>query len=191
MPIIQVNHVMNYLDQEMMNRYFYRTALTPNVPIIDELLAEFEAEIVPLVNAMQHSACLNVRLDGIAIEDIFFSTLSLSGTGVWAGQPSPSYNAFSFLLQRSNASTKSGGKRIGGLSEDVMVGNFRWVDASIIVPCDNYAEALDDVLTTTSGTFSPVLVKFDPLNPGVVLADQLIASASYSRLTTQNTRKGG
>lgn len=189
MPIVQLTHVQNYLGQVMTNRYFYRTSLTINVPVLEELMDEFNAEIVPLVKRLQHTSVQHISIDTFEVEGIIFATLGISGTGLNTGQEAASWNALSFKLQRTNGSTKSGGKRIGGLSEANIAGNVVDPDPNYLGWIDDYAQAVDNVLSTTSGTWSPVLVRFDPNNPGTVLADQLIAGCSFSRLSTQNTRK--
>jgi hypothetical protein len=115
--------------------------------------------------------------------------MTISGTGANADEPEPSYLALSFKLQRPTRATKSGGKRIGGLSESWVSGNAVWTDPIIQARIEAYAEVLDDVLVGATTTWTPVLVKFDPLNPSVVLADQIVASGSFNYLTTQNSRK--
>lgn len=189
MPIIQCVHVQEYLDQICTNRYFYRTSLTINTAVLDEFMAEFRDTMVPLVNAIQSTAVENIRLDCIEVEGIVFGTLGLTGNGGRSGEPMPSFVSMSYRLQRSTRQVKSGGKRYVGIIEEVVQGNGLFPDPTFQGFIDDLAAGLDDVLVTTSGTWSPVLVKFDPANPGTVLADELIAGASFVRISTQNSRK--
>jgi len=189
MPIAQLNHNMTYQGVAMTNRYFYRTAITINTSILDELMSEFNAVVVPLVKDLQHISTQHVSIDTKEVQGFAFSTLAISGSGSNGGEEGPAWNALSFKLQRGNASTKSGGKRISGLSEANIIGNIVFPDPTYEARIAAYAEVLDDALLGPNATWVPVLVKFDPLNPGVVLADQIIASASFNYLSTQGTRK--
>lgn len=189
MPHIQLNHVQTYIGQEIMNRYFYFTAATISIGHLDDIAEAFETVMVPVVNALQISSCLNSRIDTREVGGIFFSTRPLTGGGSAGGEESPSWNALSFLLQRANASTKSGGKRIGGLSESNLRGNAIFPDPTYEGLIQDYADTVPLVLVGGLANYVPELIKFDPLNPGTVLASQNFVSASYRGLSTQNTRK--
>lgn len=189
MPIIKLTHVQEYLGETMNNRYFYFTSTPASVGVLNDLMDTFETVVVPIVNSLQSVGVSNVRLDTIEIEGINFSVSNLTGSGGVTGDPSPSWNALSFLLSRTNASTKSGGKRIGGLSESILINNEVFPDPTYAGFIQDYADILPSTLVGTLANYAPVLVKFDPTNPGTVLASQPIAGASYSRLSTQNTRK--
>jgi hypothetical protein len=189
MALFQVNHVQEYLGQTVMNRYFYNSAATDTVANINDLLAVFETDVVPLVNRLQVVGLSNVRLDGLVVEGISFSVLTLSGGGLNAGEPSPSWNQLSFLMSRTDRSTKSGGKRIGGISESNMINNDVFPDPTFEGWLDDYATILSAILVGALFNYAPFLVSFEPLDPGVIRASQPVASASFSRLSTQNTRK--
>lgn len=189
MAHIQLNHVQNYIGQEIMNRYFYFTAATVTIGHLDDLAEAFEDVIVPLVNALQITSCTNSRIDTREIGGVLFSTRPLTGGGSAGGEESPSWNALSFLLQRSDASTKSGGKRIGGLSESNLRGNEIFPDPTYEGLIQDYADTVPNVLNGGLANYVPELIRFDPANPGTILASQNFVSASYRGLSTQNTRK--
>lgn len=189
MPIIKLTHVQTYLGETMNNRYFYFTPTAVTVPILDDLMDRFEFLIVPLVLNLQSAGVSNVRLDSNEVGGINFSVLNLTGAGGVTGEASPSWNALSFILSRTNASTKSGGKRIGGLSESILVNNSVFPDPTYAGFIQDYADAMSLQITGTLANYTPFLVKFDPANPGTVLASQPISGCSFTRLSTQNTRK--
>lgn len=187
--LIHLTHVQEYLGQTMMNRYFYFTSAADSVGILNDLMDVFETAVVPLVNRLQVIGASNVRLESYVIEGLSFSVLTLTGGGMNSGEPSPSWNQLSFLLSRTDRSTKSGGKRIGGISEANMINNGIFPDPTYEGWIGDYADILDSTLVGTLSNYVPFLVSFDPLNPGTVRASQPIAGASFSRLSTQNTRK--
>lgn len=189
MTFFQVNHVQQYLGQEMMNRYFFNSTAPDSVAAIDELLGLVETDIVPLVNRLQVVGVSNVRLDGIVLEGVSFSVLTLSGGGLNAGEPSPSWNALSFLMSRTDRRTKSGGKRIGGISESNIINNDVFPDPTFEGWLDDYANILSQTLTGAVDNYVPTLIRFDPADPSTILTFQPVAAASFSRLSTQNTRK--
>lgn len=189
MALVQITHVQNYQGQTMTNRYFYRTTLAITAFTLAELMDEFEAQVVAAVNQLQHNTVANERLDCVEIEGFVFSGRTLTGVGANSGDPSPSWNALSFKLQRTNSQVKSGGKRIGGISEANIIGNIVFPDPTYVGWIDDYCVASSAILTTASGIWTPVLIKFDPANPGVVLVDQLFSETVFTKLSTQNTRK--
>lgn len=189
MPHIKLTHVQEYLGQTMMNRYFYFTSTPITVSILNDLMASFNTTMVPVVNRLQIVGVSNTRLDTIDLQGVSFSSLNLTGGGLNSGENSPSWNALSFLLQRGDASTKSGGKRIGGISEANIIGNIVFPDPTYEGWIDDYATNVATVLTGALANYVPELIKFDPVNPNVILASQNIAGASFSGLSTQNTRK--
>jgi len=187
--IIKLTHVQSYLDQEMNNRYFYFTSASITVEILDDLAEVFEAEVVPLVKNLQSAGVTHIRLDTFEVEGVLFSLRPLSGAGEVVGEASPSWNALSFRMARGTAVTKSGGKRIGGLSEIVLANNGLAGDPTYAGFIDDYSAIIASTLNGTFADYVPTLVKFDPLSPGTVLASQNVAGASFTRLSTQNTRK--
>lgn len=189
MTFFQVNHIMEYLGQTMMNRYFFNSTAVDSVASIDELLGLVETEIVPKVNRLQVIGVSNTRLDGIVLEGVSFSVLTLTGGGLNSGEPSPSWNALSFLMSRTDRRTKSGGKRIGGISEANMINNDVFPDPTYEGWLDDYANVLGQTLTGAVDNYVPTLIKFDPTDPSVILTFQPVAGGSFSRLSTQNTRK--
>lgn len=189
MPIAQVVDVQNYQGQVMTNRYFYRTAATINSALLQELLEEFEDVVLPTVLDLQHNTCEHVALEALEIEGVNFNALSVTGVGTNGDEPEPSFVALNFKLQRGNRTTKSGAKRIGGISESWIAGNVVVSDPFIDASIAAYANVLDDALVGATATWTPVLVKFDPANPGTVLADQIVVGGTFLRVTTQNSRK--
>lgn len=189
MALLQLTHVQTYQGQTMMNRYFYFTGSSVSVGLLNDCLETFELEIVPKVLRLQHNQVSDIRLDIFEIGGILFSSLGLTGVGMNADEPLPSWIALSFKLQRGNASTKSGGKRIGGISEASVIGNELWPDPTFEGWINDYCVAAGLVLTGTIGNYVPVLVKFDPDNPGTVLANQNVESVVFTKVSSQNTRK--
>ena len=189
MSLIKLTHVYTYLDQLMNNRYFYFTSATVTVGHLDDLADAFETDVVPLVKQLQSAGVNHLRIDTFEVEGVLFSTKSISGTGQVIGEASPSWNALSFFMARGTAVTKSGGKRIGGLSEIVLANNGLAGDPTYQGFIDDYAAILGATLLGSLTNYVPMLVKFDPANPGQVLASQPVVSGSFSKLSTQNTRK--
>lgn len=189
MPIAQVIDVQQYQGQLMTNRYFYRTAGTINSALLEELLDEFLANVIPEVLPLQHSSVTHTELQASEVGGVSFTTLSINEVGTNGDEPMPSFVALTFQLQRGNKNTRSGSKRIGGVSESWVAGNVIVTDPNIQAAIDGYANILDDALIGTTATWTPVLVKFDPANPGVILAEQIVVGGAFRRISTQNSRK--
>lgn len=100
-----------------------------------------------------------------------------------------SFTALNFKLQRGNASTKSGAKRIGGLSEAWLAGNVVVEDPTIDARILAYEGVVPAILSGALGSYTPVIVKFDDTVVGGVAAFQSVASCNFLRVTTQNSRK--
>jgi hypothetical protein len=189
MGFIQLNHVQEYEGQTMTNRYFYNTTDPIIVEKLSELQDLFEIEVVPRVIRLQHNTVQHVRLETRELEGVLFSVKPLTQVGLNVDEPSPSWNALSFLLQRGDGRTKSGGKRIGGISEANIIGNQVFPDPLFDQWLIDYADSVSALLVGTIGNYVPTLIKFDPLNAGVIINSQPIVGASFSRLSTQATRR--
>lgn len=187
--IIKLTHVQTYLGQTMNNRYFYFTPAAVNVPVLDDLADVFNTLVVPVIKDLQSAGVNHIRLDTVELNGVSFSSFSISGAGNVIGEASPSWNALSFRLSRTNNTTKSGGKRIGGLSEIVLANNGLAGDPTYQGFIDTYADLLDDTLVGFLDSYQPVLVKFNPLVPGAILAYQPVAGGSFNGLSTQVTRR--
>lgn len=199
--IVQITDVQTYLGQTMLNVYFYRvTALEPAADYSD-LAEAFDNVVRSKVKAIQSTSVVHPFIqvknlsNGIDIHDQIDSQNGMLASG----DDLASFYALGFRLVRTNATTRHGSKRIGGIGEAVTYGN------DIIAAYLDEAAALATALASPivrEGTVDhdlsaqPVIVGRYP--QGHAQAGELnlavinpVQSAQFIRVTTQTTRRAG
>lgn len=198
--ILQITDVQTYLDQQMLNVYFFRVDVLGSAVTYEDVADYFQTQIVLPVKAMQSSATTHTftviknLTNGL---DIFEDPANLLGESSF--EAGPSFVAASFRLLRSTALTRHGAKRIGGLAEEAYNGNG--ISAAYVGAASTVATALGAPVEVDSAgdldlTMTPVIVgrypQGDP-NAGQLDLSKIneVASAQFIRISSQVTRRMG
>lgn len=193
--LLEFRAVQTYLGQTMLNVYHYRVldsfGLLPDyLDTLANLFCEQVLDVVRLVqvDAVQYVSveCKNLS-NGIDIHSEPYDPTG--GMGVVATENlMPSFVALGFLLRRESAATRNGYKRIGGLTEEAVVGNTWNGTGSLITNAENALAS--DVFAGIVSILEPVIVQRPITVPvGTTYVYSSIGSAKFRGVTSQNTRK--
>ena len=180
----------NYLGEVCYNifHYFSEEDWAP-----EQLALSFLARVVVAMQGVSHTAN---SYDSVEIEDARAGVLppyvlALSDfNGIRVGDPTPSFNAWGYFLQRGSKNMRSGGKRVSGVNEADTAGQkpATFFENNLVTPAD----AFSAVLTwSATYTFLPLIYRKEKLDPPAPEQGTQIISAQYRRYTSQNTRKEG
>jgi len=161
--ILQIKDKQTLFGKEMVNVYFYQVINPATSLTYQQIGIKFDNEVLIPMSAMQVQDVLHVSLE---IENLtngldFHTTLTNRG-GTVALDCSNTSSAYSFILNRTNKLTKSGGKRIGGVPDNAYVNNE--LDVSYV----GYAQTLADAIAMDLEIFNSVPVKIGELSPVLV-----------------------
>lgn len=178
--------------QQCLNVYFYEemTSPTEGTPA-DALTVAFIQSIEAVIKNFQSSSCLHFQYEVTNLDDPDqFGTFSNATTGTVASEALPPFVAWAFRLDRASRLVRNGQKRIPGVPESLQVNgeptsaalallNLGAValggDISAIAPNGSWRPRIAHRLGTVPETYTPYA----------------IAGASYSAISSQNTRKFG
>jgi hypothetical protein len=194
--LIQIVANQLYLDQRVMNVYYYR--VTNALGLADGYLplfnTAFQAQVLTPVRAVQASLLNYTSLvyrnvsNGV---DILEQPVSLAGTvATTAAQAMPSFVSMSWLLRRESLLTRNGFKRFAGINDGTVDGNTTTISSTILNAVS--AGLAADLMAGIAVLGEPVIVRHPitiPAGTGYVYAS--IGSAEFREVTTQNTRKRG
>lgn len=185
--------------QQVLNVYHYtqvaEATVGTNVVALQNAWTTFI--LVPLVLVqsvhVEHVGYKVVNLDN---PDEFGLQVA-TATGNVSGEALPPFCAWSFRLNRATRLVRNGQKRIGGVPESFNDGGVATGAALTLLPA--VAIAMGALITDTisGASFTPRIVhKATEAGPGgsppaTPRADYAVASAEYTRISTQNTRKFG
>lgn len=186
--IILVGNLVDDPSNEFVNVFGYDG--TPNVTVASDwnLAAEQWADdilskITPLVASTMQYTRLSIRGltdDPIAFDHIFLPPiLGLSG-----GDPLPKFNAWGFQYIRGAVGQRSGAKRFGPPTENLVTAGV--ATPAALVALNTLAATLADtwIISSLSGSLEPVIISHVGGAHG-----NSIAGVQYKRVTTQNSRK--
>lgn len=192
--LIRITDIQTFLDQTVLNVYFYEVSALTGTPDLEDTLQEFDNVLLLTVAKLQSTSLIHDRItwenvtDGLEIAEV---TSGRGGT--IAGTVGPSYISYNVKLRRTTALTRHGRKAIGGIADSGYSGNS---PTPVIADRDAMLVALAgtidilDAVAATIGTLDPVIPRRipatgapDPLNLNPV------ASAELRGMGTQNTRK--
>lgn len=190
---------------EIMLNIFYYQQFTPGVAEgATPLSVAFDNVVVPAVRNIQNAAIQYLQL---LVENIVPSsdnaTISYTpsiDTGTRPGDALPPFTTWAFRLNRSTTASRHGQKRFAGVSEGDQ--NNGVAVAGIVAALTAVATALDDTLggpPPGTATYVPRIFRAGrpevtiPAKtiPAVLQTSFSIANASYTAITTQNSRKFG
>lgn len=114
--------------------------------------------------------------------------------GAVTGEVAPPFITWSFLLQRTNASTRNGQKRFSGVPETQMVNGIPTAAAALLLQDMSGFLGLPFVSDVIGGTpatviLEPTIVRKD--ETGALIASQPVLNARFTAIGSQNTRKFG
>ena len=117
---VRLTQGINSYTKQANNVFFFNDGgvVAPSVGVV-EIATEFQANILPAINAIQTSTIQNVTLTVEELDGPAIDISSLSGAGTWAPstQMLPPYVAAGFRLVRTTTQTRSGAKRFVGVPE--------------------------------------------------------------------------
>ncbi len=177
-----------YYNQEMMNVYFFYQAEGSGKA--QELATAFEELALLSILNLQVSAVVHTSLEVINVDDLndfVVHPLTTANEGSRTGDGLPAFNAWGFTLNRATRSHRSGHKRIAGVSEtDTSAGNpASAIEANLTAYCTTFSEDI-----SYEGDVYTLVIPIIGAPPGNdPPATGFISSVTFTRLTTQNSRK--
>lgn len=192
--LIQLIDRQLYLEQEVLNVYYYRYILVTGATndIYPALADWFEDNVIAAVVQVQVDVLEHVNIEIKNLTnglDIYDRAITIPGdiaelSSAWE----PSYVSINFKLVRESLVTRNGNKRIGGLGESSIQGNTYLFPTGAQAAIETALAA--DVVIGAVTTFEPIIVK-RPISSPPVASYQYssIGDAQFTRLGTQNTRK--
>lgn len=157
---------------------------------IEDLLTSFVERII--------ANLLPLQVAGLVHEDVqFINMFNTAETGLvtvgMAGTNSatatnylPPYFTYGFLQRRENPSTRNGGKRISGVSDEDVSG-LTYVGSGTDLANAEIAMSLGLLVEPTGIVATPVIVRFDATG-GVAMINDIV-DGEFRQFGTQNSRK--
>jgi hypothetical protein len=193
--LIQLVDVQDYLGQQVLNVYYYRTEVLTGLggDYLSQMNDWWMSTVLPPILAIQSGNLGHVSREWRNMSngtDLFIDSsiefADLSGSG----ENLPSYVSWGYQLQRESLVTRNGYKRFAGVVEGWVIGNdpnpSNLADLQAVEPvlAANIVIGIVDIA-------SPIIVK-RPITAPVASYDYSnIGSATFRGLGTQNTRKAG
>jgi len=199
--VFKVTHVQSKSGgQQVLNIYHYHFPDLPLRPDSQAVAEAFDAEMVPVIAAIQSVGVVHERIDVELLGSLtdFYSMPTTVTNGDLSGEALPVFNAFRFDYIRSTKETRSGSKRICGILESQVSGDF--LDATAQAAADVVAGYMESPITPGIFSVSPVIVgiRYDKSEiPWVELPvsqwvyNPVAGVIANSEVTTQNSRKRG
>lgn len=175
-------------QQECINLFYYRDDETGPAVGLEAIGNAFNADVYALIIEIQNEAALGVDLRirkfGGGIEAL--QTLT-NQDGTRMGDSTASFNAWGFILNRTNIDIRNGAKRFTGVSEMDAEGNVP--TAAIENDLDAVAAAMQArLILANTAELTPVIYRRDSfIDPdwfGSVVAD-----SAFRKITSQVSRK--
>lgn len=176
---------------QIINRYYYQQ-IEGTGNSAESLVDKFIDTMLPALTAIQSLQLTHTLIEVYNLDDPsdFYQSAPEGGDGVGVvtGEYLPGFMTWTFKLHRPFRSFRSGRKAISGLSEGAITNSGP--ATSILAALNTMAEALVLTLTDTAtgASFAPALVK-NPDQPLPIREVGQILEATFSRISTQNTRK--
>lgn len=177
-----------YQGKEVTNVYWYQQISSTGSA--EKLVDAFIATMLPALLTIQNLGVEHYQVEALNFDneaDFHSEGLTTSNTGSRTGDGLPSFVAWGFKLNRPTRAIRSGAKRVVGVSESDQ--NNGVVAAGFDDDVANVADVMASVIGDTElGEYQPQIVTISPLT-GLIINDVGINSASYMRITSQNSRK--
>jgi hypothetical protein len=155
---------------------------------LSQIAISFNADLLSLIEGVQSvevsGVDIRVRLFGGGVEEV--QNIDTQA-GDQTGECTPSFNAWGFILNRTNIDIRNGSKRFAGISETDVVGNGP--ATPIITALDNVAIGLQATLILANGAeLSPVIYRRESFLDGDWFGS-VVADAAFRKVTSQVSRK--
>lgn len=202
MPVVGSNFVFEIKDQQVLGsqpveNVWYYVQTTGATPVDASLVgAAFSDIVIDALIQIQSTGLSHVTLEVQQLASLTnFVVFAISGkAGDQTGQGAPSHDAWKVRILRTSKETREGAKRIAGLTEGNIAGDF--IDAAVRSNFDAVLSAIDVPLTVDGQTLELAIVggKKDPATGEQKPADEWIYQLSAGlttgyEVTTQNSRK--
>lgn len=186
--LFEVRVRQQFLGQELINLYYYtETAAGGNISPGD-LCTAFNDDVMRDVEAVQQEDVIGIDIRCRKFGGVSETILDISSqSGVRTGGPSPSFNAWGFILNRATIDIRNGAKRYGGLSENDTVGNDP--DPAMLALLATLAGSIAATLTIPGPEDAkPVIYRRDSfVDPDWFGGN--VSGASFTKVTSQVSRK--
>lgn len=178
----------DFLSQDVTNVYWYQQI--DGSGGAERLALAFINEVLGSIRAVQHGSLIHTTIEVINFDDeadFYQEDLTTGNAGMRTGETLPKFNAWGFKLHRPTRAIRSGAKRIAGVAEGDQDAGVP--STGIVAALDNLADALAAVISDGSdGLWQPQIVSLSE-DGSTIVNDIGFTVASFSRLTTQNSRK--
>jgi hypothetical protein len=183
-----------------LNRFWYHLNQVPNTMAAADLADAFDTHVRTQWAALVSD---DWTADVIEVDEVTSETnFATKATGLFGGTKSgttnmPPYEVFVIRLFRTSKETRSGWKRICGVSEEDQSGGQ--LETAVQTELANLAARFDSNFTLTGGTVNPVIVRktysLPPVeelqDPSLWIVNFISDAQGQVQLSTQNTRKFG
>lgn len=182
--------------QQTLNVFWYYRAISPDTHDAVDVVAAFENGVAAHWEALVSSAWDGtlVECDELTSLSNFFTSATNIGPGTASGESLGPFVCFDIRLLRTTKETRSGRKRIAGVTENQQ--NAGVLESGTLTTLNLLAEDFDDALAVDLENIDPVIVRQtrDPdtgeLEPVTSWIYNLVADAEgQTNTTTQGTRK--
>lgn len=194
--LLQIIDKQSYLSQELLNVYYYRWFSVPSVDnsVYPALVESFANTIIGEVKELQGELLVHtsVQIKNLSNNvDFYEEPFSVTGQRAQTFATAlPSYVSVGFKLIRDSLVTRNGFKRFGGLGDGQVNGNSWAGDPADITAVENALSAFLKIGLVDVA--APIIPKRPIVPPvGTLYLYSSVASAQYSLVGTQNTRKAG
>jgi len=189
--------VQEFEAQQVLNVYYFKQLANPSTGTsIAALETAFVNIYIPVITALQSDL---IRHTGLLTENLDnpdeFGTPATGYDGLLSGDAMPPFVTWSFRLNRTTRLVRNGQKRIGGLSEASVSAGLPVSGMATAIAAYETLVAAILIEPVTGASFEPRIVHRatdagpggDP--PATPRADYAIASATFTTVSTQNSRK--
>jgi hypothetical protein len=153
----QLIHKQSFLEQEIINVYFYDHVA--GTGLSGDLGLAWQSNILPAVNILQTSALQNEGIEVINLGvTTDFSILTGVGGGGGVGDALPPQDALSYTFKSSDRAIRPGGKRYAGVPESAQVDGEITL-GGYLTGMEGLRVALAGNIVSGGDTWQPVLVK--------------------------------
>jgi hypothetical protein len=183
-----------HMDLQLVINSYHYALNSGSAPVtLNALAADFASVVIQPVRAIQTTAML---WESVLVQDVdptglaFTLTFSPAEAGNVSDESLPPFACWSFLMVRHNRSTFNGHKRFAAIPETWQSEGV--ISAGHTTAIGNVQTALAASINAGSGTYIPVI--YSTILNGVLRATplvNLIDSAQFKGITSQNTRKFG
>lgn len=186
--LFEIRMRQTFLDQTLVNIFYYRDLETDPIVPLSDILAEFETAVYNEIEDVQSIACIGIDLRARQVGGETERTNDISGrNGNQIGELSTSFTAWGFILNRTTIDMRNGSKRFGGLTTADYEGNSP--DGNMITPLAQVAFALhQDLQLFGGGSIRPVIYRRGSFEDPNWFGSEL-AGAAFTTVTSQVSRK--